>query len=77
MDRLFDGLREESWKSDKINEYTTSHLHKVNQASTKANAKGEGLKLPKQDNEEWLRRHPALEGSGKAPRKQLQPSSFT
>ena len=30
--RLFDGLREEGWESDKINEYTASHLHKVNQA---------------------------------------------
>ena len=36
---------------------------------------GGGLKLPRQDDEEWLRRHPALEGSGKAPRKQLQPKT--
>ena len=74
-DRLFDGLREEGWESDKINEYTTSHLHKVNQALAKANAKGGGPKLPKQDDEEWLRRHPVLEGNRKAPRKQLQPKT--
>ena len=41
----------------------------------KANTKGRGPKLPKQDDEEWLRRQPALEGSGKAPRKQLQPKT--
>ena len=75
MDRLFEGLREEGWEADKINKYTTSHLHKVNQASAKTNAKGGGPKLPRQDDEEWLRRHPALGGSGKAPRKQLQPKT--
>ena len=53
MDRLFDGLREEGWELDKINEYTASHLHKVNHALAKANAKGAGPKLPKQDDEEW------------------------
>ena len=62
-DRLFEGLREEGWESDKIDEYTSNHLHKVNQALAKANAKGGGPELPRQDDEEWLRRHPALEGS--------------
>ena len=74
-DRLLDGLREEGWELDQINKHTTSHLHKVNQGSAEANAKGGGPKLPKQDDEEWLRRHPALEESGKAPRKQLQPKT--
>ena len=75
MDRLFEGLREEGWEADKINEYTTSHLHRVNQALAKANAKGGGPKSPRQDDEECVRRDPALEGSGKVPRKQLQPKT--
>ena len=28
--------------------------------------------LPDNDDEKWLRKHPKLPGSGKAPRKQLQ-----
>ena len=42
MDNLFDGLREEGWDVDKINKYTTIHLHKVNQESAKAHAQGRG-----------------------------------
>ena len=75
MDNLFDGLREEGWDVDKINKYTTIHLHKVSQESAKAHAQGRGPKLPKQADEGWLRRHPALQGSGKAPREQLQPKA--
>ena len=75
MDNLFDGLREEGWNTNKMNEYTTAHLHKVNQESAKAHAQGRGPKLPKQADEGWLRRHPALQGSGKACRKQLQPKA--
>ena len=74
-DNLFDGLREEGWDADKINEYTTAHLHKVNQELAKAHAQGRGLKLPKQADEGWLRRHPALQGSGKVPRKQIEPKA--
>ena len=70
--RLYDALKDEGWKSEKINEYTTTHLHKVNQALAKTNVKGRGLKLPKQHDEEWLKRHPALEGSGKAPTNSCQ-----
>ena len=51
VDRLLDGLREEGWELDTIDEYTANQLHKVNQASAKANAKGGGPKLPKQDDE--------------------------
>ena len=74
-ENLFDGLRSEGWEANKINEYTTAHLHKVNQESTKGHAQGRGPKLPKQSDEGWLRRHPPLQGSGKAPRKQLQPKA--
>ena len=38
MDNLFDDLRGEGWDADKIYEYTTAHLHKVNQESAKAHA---------------------------------------
>ena len=70
-----DCLREEGWDADKINEYTTTHLHKVSQESAKAHSKGKGLKLPKQGDEAWLKRHLPLQGSGKAPTKQLQPKA--
>ena len=69
-DKLFDALRDEGWEANKIDEYTATHMHKVNQPSAKVNAANGVPTLPRQ-NKKWLRRHPALEGSGKAPRKQL------
>ena len=39
-DNLFDSLRAEGWNTDKINEYTTTHPHKVNQELAKAHAMG-------------------------------------
>ena len=44
-----------------IAEYHKTHSHKVNIESAQA--------------KKWLKRHPALKGSGKAPRKQLAPKA--
>ena len=72
-DRLFDALSKQGWSAEAINEYTASHIHRVNQPSAQANAEGGGPIVLKQNDTAWLRRHPPLEGSGKAPRKQIQP----
>ena len=43
--------------------------------SARSNAADGGPIVPEPDDRKWLKRHPALEGSGKAPRKQLQPKA--
>ena len=74
-DRLFEALSKCGWSVEAINVYTTSHLHKVNQPSAQANAVNGGPIVPRQNDAASLRRHPPLESSGKAPRKQLQPKT--
>ena len=47
MDKLYDALKGRGWTPDKINEYTATHLHNVNEESRKANEANGGPDLPK------------------------------
>ena len=70
-DRLYDALKDEGWEMTKIDEYTATRMLKVNQPLAKAYAANGGPIVPDPNDKKWLKRHPPLEDSGKAPRKQL------
>ena len=62
------------WNRENIREYTVSHAPEVNYEKAKQHVDNP-LPLPENDDDDWYRRHPKLPGSGKAPRKQLQPKA--
>ena len=55
-----------------IKDYSILHTHEVNQEMA-ARYKDNPPDVPAADDKKWLMKHPELKGSGKAPRKQLQP----
>ena len=59
------------WTRETIREYTVSHAPEVNYEKAKQHVDDPPPLLENDD--DWYRRHPKLLGSGKAPRKQLQP----
>ena len=60
------------WNWETIREYTVSHAPEVNHEKAMQHVNNPPP-LPENDDDEWYKQHPKLPGSGKAPRKQLQP----
>ena len=60
------------WNWETIREYTVSHAPEVNYEKAMQYVDNPPP-LPENDDDEWYKWHPKLPGSGKAPRKQLQP----
>ena len=63
------------WNRETIREYTVSHAPEVNYEKAMRYANNPPPLLENDDNG-WFRWHPKLPGSGKAPRKQLQPKTL-
>ena len=63
------------WNQETIREYTISHAPEVNYQKAKQYVDNPPP-LSDNDNDNWYQRHPKLPGSGKAPRKQLQPKTL-
>ena len=62
------------WTRETIREYTVSHAPEVNYEKAKQHVDNPPP-LPENDDDDWYWHHPKLPGSGKAPRKQLQPKA--
>ena len=60
------------WNQETIREYTVSHAPEVNYEKAMQYVDNPPP-LPENVDDEWYKQHPKLPGSGKAPRKQLQP----
>ena len=60
------------WNWETIREYTVSHAPEGNYEKAKQHVDNPPP-LPENNDDDWYRWHPKLPGSGKAPRKQLQP----
>ena len=60
------------WNQETIREYTVSHALEVNYEKAMQHVDNPPP-LPENDDDDWYKWHPKLRGSGKAPRKQLQP----
>ena len=60
------------WNRETIREHTVSHAPEVNYEKAKQHVDNPPP-LPENDDDDWYKWHPKLPGSGKAPRKQLQP----
>ena len=63
------------WDRKTIREYTVSHAPEVNHQKAMQYVNNPPP-LPDNDNDDWFQCHPKLPGSGKAPRKQLQPKTL-
>ena len=62
------------WDWETIREYTVNHTPEVNHQHAMQYVNNPPP-LPDNDDDDWFQRHPKLPGSGKAPRKQLQPKT--
>ena len=60
------------WNQETIREYTVSHAPEVNYEKAKQHVDNPPP-LPENNDDNWYQHHPKLPGSGKTPRKQLQP----
>ena len=69
--KLYRAMQDEGWTVQAIKDYSIAHAHEVNQEMA-ARYKDNPPDVPSPDDKKWLKRHPELKGSGKAPRKQLQ-----
>ena len=63
------------WNRETIRKYTVSHAPEVNHQNAMQYVNNPPP-LPDNNNDDWFQRHPKLPGSGKAPRKQLQPKTL-
>ena len=63
------------WTRETIREYIVNHAHEVNHKIATKYASNPPP-LPENDDERWFKKHPKLPGSGKVPRKQLQPKTL-
>ena len=70
--KLYTAMRDEGWMVQAIKDYYISHAHEVIQDMA-TRYKDNPPDVPAPDDKKWLKKHPALKGSGKAPRKPLQP----
>ena len=70
--KLYQAMQDEGWLVQAIKNYSTSHAHEVNEEMA-ARYRENPPDVPAPDDKKWLRKHPELKGSGKAPRKQLRP----
>ena len=62
------------WDRETIREYTVNHVPEVNHQNAMQYVNNPPP-LPDNNDDDWFRCHPKLPGSGKAPRKQLQPKT--
>ena len=68
--KLYPVMQNKGWMVQAIKDYSIVHAHEVNHdMATKY--KDNPPDLPTPDDKDWLKRHPPLKGSGKAPRKPL------
>ena len=72
--KLYRAMRDEGWMVQAIKDYSISHTHEVNQEMA-ARYKDNPPDVPSPGDKKWLKRHPELKRSGKAPRKQLWPKA--
>ena len=69
---LYAMMRKEGWSVQANKDYLISHAHEVNHDMA-TRYKDNPPDLPAPDDKDWLKRHLALKGRGKAPRKPLLP----
>ena len=62
------------WDRETLRDYTITHASEVNHQSSTRHMKNPPP-LPSNDDDAWFQSDPKLPGSGKAPRKQLQPQT--
>ena len=65
-------MQDEGWMVQAIKDYSISHPHEVNQDMA-TRYKDNPPEVPAPDDKQWLKKHPPLKRSGKAPRKPLLP----
>ena len=70
--KLYPAMRREGWLEWAIKNHSIAHAHEVNHEMA-TRYKNNPPDLPAPDDKNWLKRHPALQGSGKAPRKPILP----
>ena len=63
------------WNRETIRKYTVSHAPEVNHQNAMQYVNNPPP-LPDNDDDDWFQHHPKVPGSGKAPRKQLQPKTL-
>ena len=63
------------WNRETICKYTVSHAPEVNHQNAMQYVNNPPP-LPDNDDDDWFQCHPKLPGSGKVPRKQLQPKTL-
>ena len=69
---LYAAMQNVGWTVQAIKDYSIAHTHEVNQdMATRYKDNPPDVLVP--DDKGWLKRHPPLKGSGKAPRKPLTP----
>ena len=68
--KLATACMEIGWMQAHIEAYAKGHYHLVNQQTANM-VKDNELDVPELGNQEWLASHPAIAGSGKAPRMQV------
>ena len=72
--KLYRAMQDKSWTVQAIKDYSISHAHEVNEEMA-AKYRNNPPDVPSPGDKKWLCKHPELKGSGKAPRKQLQPKA--
>ena len=70
--KLYTAMWDKGWMMQAIKGYCILHAHEVNQEMA-ARYKNNPPDVPAPDDKKWLKKHPELKGSGKAPRKSLHP----
>ena len=72
--KLYKAMQDEGWTVQANKDYSISHTHEVNEEMA-AKYRNNPPDVPSPGDKKWLRKHPELKGSRKAPRKQLQAKS--
>ena len=70
--KLYPAMQREGWLEWAIKNYSIAHAHEVNHEMA-TRYKDNPPDLPAPDDKNWLKRHLALQGSRKAPRKPILP----
>ena len=70
--KLYPVMQREGWSEQAIKNYSIAHAHEVNHEMA-TRYKDNPPNLPAPDDKNWLKRHLALQGSGKAPKKPILP----